>query len=625
MVPETTAAILDRLHHCTHAPSNPGSNVPWLTDDNLRQFLDIFRGRDLRAVFQPVLDFRARHYVAYEGLIRGPSDSSLVSPEVLFGLAREAGLSIEFEALCREVVLRQFAGLGLTGLLFLNASPGALADPEFVSGSTARLIDELNLRANRIVIELTENQRVSDYSVLREALDIYRRCGYQIAVDDLGEGFSNLRIWSEVRPDFVKIDRHFISGIADDGLKFQLVRAMHEIADSSQVKLIAEGIETEAEFVTVRDLGIAYGQGFLIAKPNVAPASTPSEPTLALIKRSAIIVFPRAGTPEIVSATARNLLITVDSISPTCENGEAMARFEQDPNLYVLPIVDSEGTPLGLLSRHSLIDRFARPFRRELFGKKPCTLFMDAAPLIVDHGISIQELGQRLSQSAQHHLLDGFLITEDGRYLGIGSSQSLMALITDMQIRAARYANPLTQLPGNVPINKHVERLLERQAGFVACYCDIDSFKPYNDTYGYRRGDQLIQFLGSLLTEAADKRLDFVGHIGGDDFMLLLQSQDWQERLERVLGLFDEGMADFVEPNHRAAGGYPGEDRKGRQVQHPLPTLSIGCTPIETGDYRSHYEVSASVNDAKKQAKKITGSTLFVERRQPSGPRRKSA
>jgi diguanylate cyclase (GGDEF)-like protein len=94
-----------------------------------------------------------------------------------------------------------------------------------------------------------------------------------------------------------------------------------------------------------------------------------------------------------------------------------------------------------------------------------------------------------------------------------------MATITEMQISAARYANPLTQLPGNVPINEHVDQhAIATAAPSFAAYIDIDNFKPYNDSFGYRRGDDVIHALGRLCCEITDQREDFVGHIGGDDF-----------------------------------------------------------------------------------------------------------
>ena len=338
----------------------------------------------------------------------------------------------------------------------------------------------------------------------------------------------------------------------------------------------------------------------------------------ALLKRSSVIMYPRSPAGHGGGATARKLLREVAPVHPQEENERVFARFEADPALMVLPVVLPDGEPLGLINRYSLIDRFALPFRRELYGKKPCTTFMNAAPIVVDRDTSVQEIGQLLGQSAQHHLLDGFIITAGGRYAGVGSSQALMSLITDMQIRAARYANPLTQLPGNVPINEHIDRLIDSGVAFTAAYCDLDHFKPYNDTYGYRQGDQMIQLLGGILVEACDARLDFVGHIGGDDFMLLLQSLDWQHRLTTALRKFDDSLADLIDPAHIRVGGYHGEDRRGQSVFHVLPALSAGCLVVEPSQFQSHHEVSAAVTEAKKQAKKIPGSALFVERRRLS-------
>ncbi len=285
--------LLERVMLSTYTPTPPDRDADWLTQDNLRAFVDIFTHRRLSAVFQPILDFRGHGYLGFEGLIRGPAGTPLCSPAVLFGLAREAGLTAEFERICREVVLEEFIRQDLPGLIFLNVSASSLADRRFAEGDSGKLLDRLGLDTERIVLELTEDQYVADFSALRDVLAAYRRYGYRFAVDDLGEGFSNLRIWSEVRPEYAKIDRHFISGIADDALKFQLVKAMHEISDTCEVHLIAEGIETEAEFSTVRDLGIVLGQGFLIDCPVARPNRAPSEAVQRMLKPGTVIAFPR--------------------------------------------------------------------------------------------------------------------------------------------------------------------------------------------------------------------------------------------------------------------------------------------------------------------------------------------
>jgi GGDEF domain-containing protein len=277
---------------------------------------------------------------------------------------------------------------------------------------------------------------------------------------------------------------------------------------------------------------------------------------------------------------------------------------------------------VGLLNRFAFIEGYARPFRKELFGRKPCRAFMDPDPLVVEKDITIQELSNRLVDADRRYLSEGFVLTEGGRYAGLGTGQDLVREITNLQIAAARYANPLTLLPGNVPINEHIERLLRARVGFIACHCDLDHFKPFNDAYGYRRGDDMIQLTGHILSDACDVRRDFLGHIGGDDFILLMQSADWTMRCRQALERFDRESARLYADEDLARGGLLVEDRKGNPMSQPLGALSIGAVVVESGDYLSHYEVSSAAAEAKRQAKRSAGSSLFVERRRPSMERR---
>ncbi|WP_303783419.1 GGDEF domain-containing protein [Azovibrio restrictus] len=575
----------------------------------------LIRDKQLTAVFQPILDCRAHSHMGFEGLIQGPEKHPLHSPDALFSAARRNHLSLELEHACRETILEAFARLRLPGKLFINASPACLLDPRFKNGETLAFLRQLGLPPSRIVIELTENQQITDFPEIQATLAHFRSLGYQIAIDDLGEGFSNLRMWSEIRPEYVKIDRHFITGIGQDDLKFQFVKAMQDLAETCSAHIIAEGIESAADLQTVRDLGIAHGQGYFIARPRATPSTCPDQEVLDVLCSRRVAVFPQAMAGNSIT-TARTLLHYIEPISCQADNDQVFLRFENDPQLEVLPVVEGE-TPVGLINRHTLIDRFARPFRRELYGKKPCTLFMDPAPLVVDENATVQELGLILSRAARHYLFDGFIVTSQGRYTGVGSGHDLMVLITEMQISAARYANPLTQLPGNVPINEHIDRLLKAGVRFAACYADLDNFKPFNDIYGYRRGDDVIQLLGQILVEVADARLDFVGHIGGDDFLILFQSNDWEARCARALKLFDERVLPIFSAEDLQRGGLLGENRHGEVVLHPLPALSIGALMADSCHYESHHEIATAAADAKKQAKKQRGSSLFIERRRP--------
>ncbi|PKO36554.1 MAG: diguanylate cyclase [Betaproteobacteria bacterium HGW-Betaproteobacteria-6] len=597
-----------------------------LLDDDVAELSRIMSEGLLFPVFQPILDFRVRAILGYEALIRGPEDSPLHRPDRLFSVAARNDLTQDLEHICREASLRAFAAQRLPGRLFLNVTPGCLLDERLMNGHTRALLNELGITPNRIVIELTENQQITDMPGILEALQHYRGRGFQIAIDDLGEGFANLRMWSELRPEFVKIDKHFITGIADDRIKFHFVRAMQDLAEICNASLVAEGVERSEDLVCLRDMGIACSQGFFIARPESLPIRQLSAPTLAALDQQSLALSPLTGGPGKLP-TARNLARLIEPVPIDANNVTVIARFEADADLDVLPVV--HGTlPVGMINRHSMIDRFARPFRKELFGRKSCELFMDHAPLVVDEHATIQELAMMLSLAPKHYLFDGFIVTAQGKYIGVGSSHDLMGTITEMQISAARYANPLTQLPGNVPINEHVDRMLAADNPFVAAYIDIDNFKPYNDAFGYRRGDDVIHMLARLVCEATDQQMDFVGHIGGDDFFVVFRSEDWEVRCWQIISTFFQAMGNMLGVEERLRGGYMAENRRGELSFQCLPTLSIGAVRVGPGDCESHREVAAAASAAKKQAKKKAkdaaneplGGSFFVERRRIGSP-----
>lgn len=620
------------LPSATAAP--PGampSNVAYLkppsapmTIEGTDALHEILAGRKLSALFQPIIHMHSGDIIGYEGLIRGPSDSPLHAPMNLFKVARAHDLTLEVEHLCRQVVLERFAELQLPGKLFLNVSPECLLLRNARHGETLEYIEHIGINPDRVIIELTENQPTYDYELMREAVLHYRNMGFQIAIDDLGEGFSSLRLWSELRPEYVKIDMHFIQGINHDPVKLQFVRSIQEIAEKSGTLVIAEGIEAQTELLVLRDLGVAFGQGYHLGRPNAVPARALPAEVVQALGRNGVAVYPQRSSLEKNGSSIRKLLHRVAAVSPQRNNNEVYDIFLKEPKLMIIPVVD-DGVPLGLISRFEMIDHFARPYQRELYGKKSCSLFMDATPLIADHETSLQELSYTMVQSDAHHLFNGFIITEQGRYLGMGTGHDLMREITQMQINAARYANPLTQLPGNVPINEHIDRLLHSGARFWVCYCDLDHFKPFNDVYGYRKGDDVIQLTGEILSGHCDPNRDFIGHIGGDDFMILFQSEDWETRCQAILERFSAAILAYYSTGDCERGGYISEDRQGKKVFYSLISLSLGVIKVEAHQYYTHHQIATQAAEAKKQAKKIHGNSLFLDRRQGAGVARLDA
>ncbi|MHB0985144.1 MAG: EAL domain-containing protein [Sulfuricella sp.] len=583
--------------------------------EQFEEIQDIIAHLRVTALFQPVIDLANGRIFGYNGMIRGPSNSLLHSPLRLFNQAKRLGLYRQLENLCCKLMADRFFELQLPGMLFLTRSSEVFSGNELNSDDFVGIIRQSGLEPKRIAVELTEDSMPNDFDParMRNLISHYDSLGFQVALDDPGEYLSNLDPRQKSRPVYVKIDRYIIQDIDKNPAKNQFVRSLLEIAARAGCLVIADGIETRTELLIAREMGIPLGQGCYLARPDEKPF-----PAIAAeaVKANSGLTFAsreQGGNTDRVGLVERKLLIKAPFFTADTNNEDVFRVFEKNTHLDAMAVV-KDGKAIGMIIRSVLIDRFARPYRRELYGKKPCTKFMDANPLIVDKNITIQDLVY-LVAGDRRHLSNGYILTENGYYLGIGTGHDLIREITEMQIQAARYANPLTGLPGNLPIDEHIDELLAGQHPFCVCYCDLDSFKPFNDVYGFSKGDEMIQMTAKILTEICDPELDFLGHIGGDDFIALFRSPNWEERCQQALERFGDAIKPFFSLNDCERGGYVTENRHGKEEFHALTSLSIGAVKVEPGLFNSHMEVSSIAAEAKKKAKKIPGNSLYVNQR----------
>ena len=169
---------------------------------------EILASGAISTLFQPIVSLKNNTIYGYEALSRGPSDSPLHSPINLLDAASRHGRTAELDLLCRELAIQQFGRLNLPHKLFLDTIPAVLLQADYQHGLTLKFLEKANIPPNRVVIELTEQYPIEDYPLMREATEHYRSMGFTIALDDLGAGYAGLRTWSELKPDFVKLDRH---------------------------------------------------------------------------------------------------------------------------------------------------------------------------------------------------------------------------------------------------------------------------------------------------------------------------------------------------------------------------------------------------------------------------------
>lgn len=544
---------------------------------------DILRRNLLVPNFQPVVDITQGRIYGYESLIRGPSDTALHTPDALFGEARRQGLHPQLELACAQAGMLAFQrqSPALTGFLFLNMSASVLVHYWTLWGRDmpVKLLNGIALDPSRIVIELTEHDPIApDLRALTDAFSVFRSYGLRIALDDYGVGHSSLQLWSEVRPDMVKIDRYFFDGISHDERKQKLVRAVLSVADCFGTPTIAEGIETADDLAAVRDLGIRYAQGWFLGRPQAEPLrAVPPGVRQTLADRT---LAPLGGRGPV--GTAASLRVEAPAVSHGRHTNDDVHRlFADHKSLHAVAVLDDDNWPVGIINRRDFTDRYAQRYTRELFGRDPCSTFMNRDPVLVDMNASIDQLSHVLISEDQRYLIDGFIITRDGCYDGLGTGEALVRSVTEMRIEAARYANPLTSLPGNIPISQHIGGLLEGGKDFITCYGDLNNFKPFNDVYGYWRGDDMILLCAAVIKSHCDPQRDFVGHVGGDDFVVLFRSPDWHDRAERIIAEFNERARDLYDDKGRASGGIEAEDRYGVMRFFPFVTLGIGALLVD--------------------------------------------
>ncbi|MBB1368334.1 EAL and GGDEF domain-containing protein [Pseudoalteromonas sp. SR44-5] len=573
---------------------------------------NILRNSEITTLFQPIFDIAGQQILGYEALSRGPKNCALEMPNTLFSAAIVHDKISELELLCRSKAIENFVRLKLQGKLFLNVSPKTLLDPCHPKGETLHLIKQFGLAANRVVIEVTEQEKVDDGFLLLKTIAHYRQLGFSIAIDDLGAGYSGLKQWSELCPDYVKIDRYFIDHCDESVVKKEFLKSIIELAKVTKTAVIAEGIERVEELSLLEGLGIVNAQGFLLERPSLKPSLAFDSAQLQQLSFTPL-------TNQFEQSMAIGwLAIEQASIDSHTRCKDAHNIFEKDKSIISLAVVDENLQPIGLLHKDQLTEVFAAPYGHALYDKQPVTALMHKQPLVVDENQLLDTVSQQITEN-DFDIRRHIVITRTEQYLGLAPLRDILKHITEEKIRHAQHANPLTMLPGNVAINEAIEHRLRAKHSFALAYIDLNHFKQFNDLYGYASGDSVIKLLADVTTQACSNVPSFVGHIGGDDFMVVFDGDDAATVCNNIITEFELKSRAFFTPEHIASGGYWATNREGEKQFVPLLTLSIGVVEPDLEQCTNSHQIAALATDAKKEAKRYRQSYLFLcKRRGPA-------
>ena len=237
----------------------------------LERLLDVILRERIVTAYQPILALKERTVLGFEALSRGPRVSGLETADALFGAAARHHLHIELDRLCRRRALLSSGRIPSTAKIFVNTLPATVRDPEFRGRALIDFLDKAQVSPDRIVLEITEKLVIENYHLFREAMAYFTDLGMSFAVDDVGAGYSGLESIARLKPQFLKIDSVLVRDVHSSLVNREMVKAIIAMGEGIGSTVIAEGIQTDDEANALHKMGIDWGQGYLLARPDAGP------------------------------------------------------------------------------------------------------------------------------------------------------------------------------------------------------------------------------------------------------------------------------------------------------------------------------------------------------------------
>lgn len=582
-----------------------------------QEFYDILQNKKIKSLYQPIVNLKNASVLGYEALSRGPMGSKYYSPLALIETALSEGCLWELELLFRQSALEGMHALPDNPFVFINVDPNVIKSPDYKTGITREYLKELGAEHVSLVFEITERTAIVDYASFQTLTDNYKSQGYLIAMDDVGSGYSGLKTMNEVRPNFVKIDMDLIRNIDKDVFKQALIRAFVDATSSTGIHLVAEGIETKEELKTLIFLGVEFGQGYFLKKP-----SDESFLLEGYVEEKIISYNKMAGN---LNGYSQDYHYIGDlGVEESHDIYESMTKcntikryFHQSQDQCVC--ICENKRPVGIVMKAKLDAAMSAQYGYALFSNKPIANLMNKKPLIVDAYTPISTVAKRAMERADSEIYDDVVVTKQGVFYSLVPMKKIIEYTLMYEKNNAREHNPLSGLPGNPIINRVLSDLVEYGTEVCVAYLDINDFKVYNDVLGFESGDQMICFVADLmkdLVKSSYSYSSFIGHIGGDDFVMVLSCSEeaCHEICNTILTTFEAQKLQFFKADQIVKGSIVAEDRYGTTREFPLTSLSIAGIYGDLRGFETVKGLTERLAHLKKQVKKNGKSFFIIEK-----------
>lgn len=569
----------------------------------------LLRKNEFESVFQEIRDLRDEAVIGYEALLRLPPDLGFEGPLNAFRVAAAAGRLPDLEIAALEAHLAAARALPV-GRLFLNLSALSFEDERLEADGLRRLVRNAGFAPERVVLELTELVRLPDPERFARTVQPLREEGFALAVDDFGAGFSNVPLLAELAPDFIKLDASLVTGARMHLRRRVVLEALAQLGRRLNGTVVAEGLETEEDVRAAREAGVSLGQGYVFGRPGPAAGLVPRETDRPYLLRS------RLALPE---ETVEPLVRTVATVDLETPVGRLVPLFERDEELAAVPVLDGRAT-FGLVTRSLLFFHLGHQYGFSLWRDRPLHRFlseMDVRHDVLRSDAPIEEAAEVVRRRPVARRYDPILVEAPaGSFEGLLTVDALLAEMTRQKVALALQSSPLTGLPGTAFLARRAEALLSAGRPIALGWADLDDFKPFNDRYGFARGDAALLLVSDVLARHLGCGPDEVlAHAGGDDFAFVVAAAGAERRARAAVEEFRVAVSNLYDAEERAAGCIFATDRLGVRRRYGLLSLSVGIVAWngEPGvDYRT---LVSNVAEVKRAAKAIEGPAVVVNRR----------
>jgi diguanylate cyclase (GGDEF)-like protein len=567
----------------------------------LNRYKEIIKTLDF--AFQPIVNIRNGKIFAVEALLRNYKEAGFNSIFSVFDEAYHNGNLYRLDLHLRKKAFEKFKTINIPNLkIFYNLDNRLIYSPDFTYGNTLKILQYLNLNQKQVCFELSERNTLKDPSSITNMVNRYRQEGFDIAIDDFGTGIAGFQLLYYAETNFIKIDRFFIENINGDPKKRLFCSSIINMAHLMGIKVIAEGIETKDEYFTCKEIGADFIQGYFVQKPQMETEKLKEQ--YQKIKE----LFNEEKRKGRLNKIDKDKITKIRALDINSSLYDVFVYFRENPKNFLVPIINEIGELCGVVYEEDLKPFSYSPFGASLAQNKNSkqklkSLIKDAVS--ADINWSIDKLLEIYNLYARN--TKGIFITKNNKYYGFIDLQNLLLLSYKRNLEIASDQNPLTKLPGNKKIEEFLCYCFKNKdkRDFHIIYFDFNNFKPFNDYYGFRRGDRAIMMFADILRK---KLCDgFIAHIGGDDFFVGFENKNFEtvkNCIEKITDTFEKQIGELYDKEDRKNGHIEIEDRYG--IKRKFPLLSVSFLVLEITSHTDENSFDLSIGKLKQLSKKLS-------------------